>query len=81
MNGYDFNGGMAALGIIGLLLFILLGLVTVVLSIVWMLVPFAVFAIRRRVDEQQAVLLRLEQRLAKLVERDQPPPPALPPTA
>ncbi len=82
MNNYDWSGGgMAALGVLGILIWAFFTLLGLVMAVLWLLTPFAVFAIRRRVDEQQAILLRIEQRLAQLVERDRSLPPPSPPPA
>ncbi len=76
----DLSKLLQALGLIGFLLWMLLGAAGIVLTVLWIVTPFSVFAIRRRVDEQQLVLARIERRLAELAERDaaagRPAPPA-----
>ena len=66
----DLSKLLSALGLIGFLLWMLMGAAGIVLTVLWILKPFSVFAIRRRVDEQQLVLARIERRLAELAEKD-----------
>lgn len=61
---------LPALGLIGFLLWMLMGAAGIVLTLLWILTPFSVFAIRRRMDEQQLLLARIERRLAELVEKE-----------
>lgn len=79
MGSYDMSSGMALLGGLGLLAWLFFTLFGILVLVLWTLMPFAVFAIRRRVDEQQAVLQRIERHLADLASREpraaQPVPP------
>jgi len=75
----DLANILQAVGLIGFLLWLLLGAAGAVVTALWILTPFSVFAIRRRVDEQQAVLARLERRLTELAEKDPSAGRPLPP--
>ncbi|MHB8420474.1 MAG: hypothetical protein ACYDCL_20565 [Myxococcales bacterium] len=77
----DLSSGMAALGAIGFLLWLFIGVASIVLAVLWVLMPFAVFAIRRRVDEQEAILLRIERQLARIADAQAQPRPPQPPPA
>ena len=74
------SNGMAALGLLGFLVWIFAVALGLVVTVLWILMPFAVFAIRRRLDahavEQQALLTRIERHLAELAERGRTPPNA-----
>ncbi len=61
-------GGMAALGFIGFLIWLAIGAAGLVLTVLWIVLPFSVFAIRRQVEEQEAILLRIEADLARLAD-------------
>ena len=70
-------GPLAAFGLIGLFIWMIFGLFSLVYLILQIMMIFSVFSIRKRVDEQQGVIDRIERHLATLVERSRPtdPPP------
>ncbi|HUB07834.1 MAG TPA: hypothetical protein VMB50_12560 [Myxococcales bacterium] len=74
----DLSSGMAALGLIGFLTWLFIGAAGVVLTVLWIVTPFSVFAIRRRLDEQDALLMRIEGHLARIADTQasagRPPP-------
>ncbi len=72
----NMSNGMAALGMIGFLVWMFAVLLGLVVTVLWILMPFAVFAIRRRVDEQQALLAQIDRHLAEIAERGRTPPAA-----
>ena len=67
----------AAFGLIGIFVWMIFGLLSLVYLILQITMIFSVFAIRKRVDDQQAVIDRIERHLGTLVERTRPiePPP------
>ncbi len=75
----DVSNVLQALGLIGVLLGIAMGAAGVVLTVLWILTPFSVFAMRRRMDEQQLLLTRIEKHLAQLAEKDSSGSRPLPP--
>lgn len=82
MGNYDMASGLATLGVLGLLIGLFFSLLGIVVFVLWILVPFAVFSIRRRMEDQQVVLLRIERRLAQIADQGPPPErPAAPPLA
>ena len=70
------SNGMAALGLIGFLVWMFAAVLGLVLAVLWILMPFAVFSIRRRLEEEQALLVRIEGHLAKIAARGPASPPA-----
>ncbi len=70
------SNGMAALGLIGFLVWMFAAVLGLVLAVLWILMPFAVFSIRRRLEEEQALLVRIEGHLAKIAAREPASPPA-----
>jgi len=70
-------GPLAAFGLIGIFIWMIFGLLSLVYLILQITMIFSVFSIRKRVDEQQGVIDRIERHLATLVERSRPaePPP------
>lgn len=75
----DVSNVLQALGLIGVLLGIAVGAAGIVLAVLWIVTPFSVFAIRRRMDEQQLLLARIEKHLATLAEKDSSGGRPLPP--
>jgi ABC-type spermidine/putrescine transport system permease subunit I len=75
----DVSNILQALGLIGLLLVMLLGAAGIVLTVLWILTPFSVFAMRKRLDEQQLLLARIEKHLATIAEKDSTGGRPLPP--
>ena len=65
----------AAFGLIGIFIWMVFGLLSLVYLILQIMMIFSVFAIRKRVDEQQGVIDRIERHLGTLVERSRPPDP------
>jgi hypothetical protein len=70
---------LAAFGLIGFFFFMVFGILSFVYLILQIMMIFSVFSIRKRVDEQQGVIDRIERHLATLVDRSRPPEPP-PPT-
>jgi len=72
-------GPLAAFGLIGIFIWMIFGLLSLVYLILQITMIFSVFSIWKRVDEQQGVIDRIERHLATLVERSRPaelqPPP------
>ncbi len=71
-------------GAFSALFFVLMGALWLGWMILWILVPFTLFAIRRQVDEQTAIARRVEKQLGELLKIARPPiegtpPPVLPP--
>jgi hypothetical protein len=75
----DLSNLLQAVGLIGFLLMMLVGAAGSIAMVLLILTPFSVFAIRRRMDEQQLVLSRIEKHLAQLAEKDSSGGRPLPP--
>ncbi len=75
----DVSNTLQALGLIGLLLGMAVSTAGIVLVVLWILTPFSVFAMRRRLDEQQLLLARMEKHLATIAAKDSSPSQPLSP--
>jgi hypothetical protein len=74
-------GPLAAVGLTMMFLWMVFGVLSLVYLILQIMMIFSVFAIRKRVDEQQAVLDRIERHLGTIAEHSRPvdlaPPPPI----
>jgi hypothetical protein len=69
-------------GAFSVFFFLVIGGLWLALAVLWILVPFTLFAIRKQVDQQALTTLRLEKQLAELLEiarglRGQAEPPEI----
>jgi hypothetical protein len=55
-------------GAFSVLFFLLIGGLWLALTVLWILVPFTLFAIRKQAEQQALTTLRLEKQLAELLE-------------